>query len=752
MIFPDHTRWIGSPHPFDLHEAYLDFRSPRFRLEQTPARAELLITADSRYKLWINGRFVARGPARSYPQAQSVDRLDVSAYLQTDDNVLAVQVYQPGYSHFAYVHRGAAGLLAALVCDGDLCAGDGPENFGSPELQRPVPGALSSEKSAKIRPISQIRVLSLVTDARWRARRNPSFAENVPRVSIYGSGVELCDLNLADGWTEPGYDDRGWEATRIVAPVGGYPWTGLEERTLPLLVEREQETMLIERRRGPYPTGHEDDVHERLRAGWTAASPAPPSETDGWWTPRLAADQCAYWLLDLGRDYTCQAWFEVENARGEEQLVISYAEKLRDGELVLSDPATYCRVRLTDSFRLRPGDQTVEGFSLRGGRYLLIQLCGPVGEGLRLRARVRVAEYPLEIARPLRTDDPDLDAIVALCERTHHACLQDGFVDSVWRESSQWLGDALPQALIMASMNDDTRPLRRVIEMAVQGAYPDGVLPSVLPGEVHAYAIVDYNFMWVELLALYARLTDDQAFVRAMQPTLDKILARFHQDFNEDGLLLSQPGRRLFLDWAPISRSEPSAIYNLHYLLALQTAEELNNRTRIERIGRTKPDFLQKIREDPSDPPNPRSIQSVIRSVFWRDGRWWDDREGSTFSQLAASLALLTGCARPDETAPLLDAIIARSLDPDDDPALGKMVLASPFMHHYIFEALRRFGRDEAVVEIIKLRWGRWVRAGYPTTWENWNVDFPDGSQCHAFSAHPRYHLTEIGMERGLGG
>jgi hypothetical protein len=72
------------------------------------------------------------------------------------------------------------------------------------------------------------------------------------------------------------------------------------------------------------------------------------------------------------------------------------------------------------------------------------------------------------------------------------------------------------------------------------------------------------------------------------------------------------------------------------------------------------------------------------------------------------------------------------------------MVLASPFMHHYIFEALRRRGRSDEVVEIIRRRWGRWVEQGEPTAWENWNVDFPDGSQCHAFSAHPRYHLSKV--------
>jgi hypothetical protein len=94
-----------------------------------------------------------------------------------------------------------------------------------------------------------------------------------------------------------------------------------------------------------------------------------------------------------------------------------------------------------------------------------------------------------------------------------------------------------------------------------------------------------------------------------------------------------------------------------------------------------------------------------------------------------------------------LEEIKERSLDPDDEPLPGKMVLASPFMHHYIFEALRRHRKFEAVIAIIRRRWGRWVAEGYPTTWENWNVDFPDGSQCHAFSAHPLYHLAELAGE-----
>jgi alpha-L-rhamnosidase len=701
--FPPEAVWIGSAHPFDLHEAYLCFRSPvTWRLEQLPQRAELFITADSRYRLWINGVFVARGPSRCYPERQLVDWFNVTSFLRPGANTVSVHVYQPGYSHFAYVHRGTAGFLASLVGDG--------------------------------------RVL-LTTDARWRVRRDPSFAEHVPRVSIYSSGAEERDLHLADDWAAGSYDDAHWSAARPVAPVGGFPWAALQLRALPHLIEREQPLTLLEVRRGLYPKEFKGDAHLALRKGWFAAeAAASPAEAwpnpSGWLQPELEDGEAVYWLYDLGRDYSCQAWFEIQGALGEEILSISYAEKIRDGELVISDPQTYCRVRLTDRYHLRPGDQVAEPFSLRGGRYLLLQLSGPAGRSLRLRAHATVSEYPLEVSHPLEISDAELADVAHICETTFRACLQDGFVDSTWRESSQWLGDALPQSLTMASISDDVRPLRQIIQMAAEGAYPDGVLPSVLPGEVHAYTVLDYNFIWAELLDVYWRLTGDRPLLDAMWPNLVRMLERFQQDLNADGLIISHPGRRLFLDWAPVSRGEPNGIYNLHYLLAVQVGVRLASE-----IGAAEDATRWDGRAS--------ALQSAVRDAFWHQGRWHDDLEHTTFSQLAAALALLTGCASSHSQEALLDSIIARSLDVSDKHAPGRMVLASPFMHHYLFEALRKFGRSDAVIEIVRKRWGRWARAGYPTTWENWDVDFPDGSQCHAFSAHPRYHLAEIAREQG---
>jgi alpha-L-rhamnosidase len=697
LNFPPDAVWIGSDHAFDLREAYLRFRSPAdFKLEQQPKQAQLFISADSRYKLWVNGQYVSRGPARSYPHAQCVDRLDLTPYLQIGPNTLAVQVYQPGYSHFSYVHRGMAGLLAHLIIDGQS---------------------------------------HLATNTRWRTSRDFSFAATVPPVSIYISGVEDRDLNLTDNWIDPTYDDSGWAAARLVAPVGGYPWTDMQARSLPLLAERDLPMRLVETRRGAIVK--KSDIHLALRESWFAASPHKiQADEDGWFNITLAEEETTFWVFDLGRGYSFQGWVEIQSAGGQEQIAISYSEKMQGDEPYLSDPETYCRVRMTDRYRLRAGDQQVEPFALRGGRVLIFQLVGPTSANLKVRFHARVAEYPLEVAHSLTTSNPLLNNIITFCEDTLRACLLDGFVDNPWRESAQWIGDALSDGLVMATMSDDTRPLRRLLELAAQGAYPDGVLPSVLPGEAHAYCVVDFNFQWVELLNFYWKTSRDDSFVSEMWPTLVKMLDRFCQDINPEGLLISQPGRRLFIDWSPASKNEPNAAYNLHFILALQHAVELaTTRGADAKANRWSEQAA--------------ALRAASRNAFYTRGRWYDDLDRTTFSQLTASLAVLTGVVEAAEETGLLETIAARSLDLDDDHAPNKMVLASPYMHHRVFEALRQGGQPEKVVEIIRRRWGRWVEAGYPTAWENWNVGFPDGSQCHGFSAHPRYHLAEIAREKG---
>jgi len=656
---PIGTYWIGSDHPFDLHEAYLVFTAD-LTLPTVPLEANLHLSADSRYRLFINGNYVGRGPERSWPTAMAVDSLPIS--LRQGQNRIWVEVYCPGYSNFAHVHRAACGLIAWLDVNGETLLTTNREN--------------------------------------WRVRRDLSWSESVPRVSIYGTGVEDRDLTRALLFSD---DTAKWAEARIVQPPEGPIWLTLRPRTTPLLIE-ELQPLAIPWRTHHGPTIPQEDPHESIRHALTL----PQTEIPAF----LAKDHTALWIFDLTESRVTTAAATLIANEGD-ILTVSYAEKLRDGDPLISDPANYCRMRLTDRFRLIHGRNNIEGFTPRGARYILFQLDSTQDINIAISFHARVPRYPLNA--PEQTDP-----VAAICQRTTIACLQDGFVDSVWRESSQWLGDAVAQSFALLAITEDPRPLRLTLEQAAVGAAEDGILPSVLPGEIPSYVVIDYNFSWVELLNFWHQHPKtDPTLISALWPTLTRLFNRVHADTNSDGLIRSQPGRRVFLDWSGMDRGEPNLTYNLRYLFALQTANSLGGATG----NPVPPEWAQRI----------ETLRQALHSTHFIAGNWHESQNGFPACQLALALLILTGLA--DDLNVLADTLVERSLDLDDGPK--SPALASPFMHHYLFLALQNLDRSRDIRAIIKARWGRWATEGRTTTPENWNIEFPDGSACHGFSAHP---------------
>jgi len=85
-----------------------------FRMGAHARRAELIITADDYYKLYINGVYVAQGPAPSYPNAYYVNRIDVLKYLRSGENVIALDVYYQGLNNRVWV---SADMRQGFVCE-----------------------------------------------------------------------------------------------------------------------------------------------------------------------------------------------------------------------------------------------------------------------------------------------------------------------------------------------------------------------------------------------------------------------------------------------------------------------------------------------------------------------------------------------------------------------------------------------------------------------------------------------------------
>ena len=85
-----------------------------FRVGASAESAEILISADDYYKLYINGEYVAQGPAPGYPDHYYVNRIDVLPYLKSGDNVIALDVYYQGLVNRVWV---SGDLRQGFICE-----------------------------------------------------------------------------------------------------------------------------------------------------------------------------------------------------------------------------------------------------------------------------------------------------------------------------------------------------------------------------------------------------------------------------------------------------------------------------------------------------------------------------------------------------------------------------------------------------------------------------------------------------------
>ena len=89
------SSWIWPEGNFYLNNCYAQFRYD-FELEEVPEKAPFLISADEFYRLYVNGRYICRGPARGYQESWPYDEVDLSAVLRKGHNWISVEAYNPG--------------------------------------------------------------------------------------------------------------------------------------------------------------------------------------------------------------------------------------------------------------------------------------------------------------------------------------------------------------------------------------------------------------------------------------------------------------------------------------------------------------------------------------------------------------------------------------------------------------------------------------------------------------------------------
>lgn len=118
--------WITHPAESIVDYGVFLFRN-EFELAEIPENFSVYVSADNRYRLFVNENEVSFGPARGSLQHWGYETLDLAPYLKNGKNAIAAEVYNLGpirpVAQFSYV---TAFIFQSEVLPDQLNTGSDP--------------------------------------------------------------------------------------------------------------------------------------------------------------------------------------------------------------------------------------------------------------------------------------------------------------------------------------------------------------------------------------------------------------------------------------------------------------------------------------------------------------------------------------------------------------------------------------------------------------------------------------------------
>ncbi|TFI59247.1 alpha-L-rhamnosidase [Sphingomonas parva] len=678
------AQWVAHPDAPPTAAGLFHFRRS-FDLAAPPEHFVVRVSADNRYRLLVNGRSVASGPARGDVAHWRYETLDLAPWLRAGRNVIAASVWNWGE------HRPAA---QASHRTGFLLQGEGA-------------------------------AAAVSTGAGWRVlwNRGYGFAPVVgPDANGYyvASPGEVIDGRVMPwGWEQPGFDDSGWIAVRPVVlradaakgalPRGGHSYGEASEwqlvpRELPAMEETPVRFARVARSEGVAP----DDRFLRGKGDLV-----------------VPANRRVSILLDQGHLTTAYPVVVASGGEGA-SMTLTYAEALFDaqGRKGNRNEIAGKTIRgVRDRILFDGGAQRrYQPLWFRTWRY--VQLDVETGAApLRLHDVHGIfTAYPFAQHAAFASDQPWITPIWDIDWRIFRLSAFETFWDTPYYEQFQYVGDTRIMSLISLYSDGDDRLMRNALIQIDQSRIPEGITASRYPSALPQY-IPPFSLWWVAMVHDYWMHRDDPAFVRRFLPGVRGVLGWYEGFVDETGMLGPMPWWNV-LDWAsaydrgvpPGAENGHSTPLTLQYAYALQRAAEIE-----EALGQPAEAARYRVRAE--------GLIAAVVARAWdaRRGLFADTPDKSLFSQQTNSLAVLVGAVPDGEQAAVMERVLA-------DPSL---VQASYYFRFYVDEALVRAGLGGRYLERLA-PWREMIRLGLTTTPEN---PEPTRSDSHAWSAHPNYHL-----------
>lgn len=670
-----------------------------FKLDRIPAESRLYITADTRYRLYINGTFVNRGPARCAPHHQSYDIIDVSPLLKEGKNVMAVRVHHLG-TIVDYYQNPRPGLLYQL------------ELF---------------DKDTTV----------IVSDALTKVKEERGWDNQTPQVAKQQQAfVENFDFRMsAHNWTDPDFDDSNWENAGLQyvswwpprqANDKAYarmpPWLSLIPRDLPYLEEKIKPVSSV------YDTG---ECPELIISDEAASRH----------NPVLGISQR---LVQVQPLKSCTIENVDKFLKGEAELVVrnSYPETLYSGEAVKSTWIVFDMGDLTVGYprlnisaeggteiyvayapylvdgKFNPGSSWVkcdritlsnrpviwESEELRTFRYIGL-LVGNTSKPVRIaEAGMKQTWYPFSKSGSFATNDVFIDKLWNASRKTLDIITHDSYNDN-YHERRQYIQTGWYSSRCNYATSGDPYLTRRLLVQHGWEQNPTGKIPMHSPGEPYA-GILEADLHFHMTLYDYYMYTGDRKTAEYLLLNVLRSLRALEEMENKDGLI-ENPPYPYWIDWAPLDRRGINFTLNAWYMMAL------------EQDARLLPLFDMK-KEADRCAQKAAQIKRYLKTNFWNAEKKlfastiFEDKLTDNFDEISNGVAIVTGIADKEQAGYIMNSIIEN----DKTHVMVQPVL----LMYWVIEGLFTGGYGREAIQLLKNRYGNMLQHESGTLWEQWNL------------------------------
>lgn len=710
MICDEQPKWIWSSDysAEDKERPTLYYFRHEFELDDQPLEARISISADTRYKLFVNGNFVEVGPSKGDLQLWFLDTIEISRYLNRGKNVIGVVVLRFPLDP----RKGTSGMF-----------------------RTPYPGLYVDLHLTN----NQGDLTRITSDATWRVHKVPDF--NIIDQDMFGS-LQLYEERSGNqelqGWKTSGYDNTGW-LTAVAYPahmINGQDSPGnLHERTIPFMFRRHcRFDRVVTVREGQQNTPN-----------WSKLILSDEPIT-------IRPHRREIVELSAGEEMTAYIQLRMMAGKGTTIQILQAESYLQDGETstngfaipIKGDREDYRSGHLdgpvdiyhVSGFGCKDSEEVISPFFFRTFRFIRLSIETAEEPLVLTKFDYEETGYPLMIQSGGETSDESLQKIWDISARTLQRCMHETYEDCPFYEQLQYVMDSRLQMLYTYAVAYDDRLARKCLDDMRRSQRYDGLLNSCYPS-VESNVIPTFSLYYILMLDDHRQYFDDTRLLEMHLPTVQRILHFFEQHVTDKGIVGKIGGIRTenrdqywsFVDWTPewnetngipvATESGPLTIESLAYVMGLQAAARIANainQTELAKNYTQKAVVLQ---------------QSIRLQCTGRNGMLQDGPGVETYSQHVQVYAVLTdtvsqSCGREN---------LLRTIDHKDEYAQCSVAMA-----FYLFRALEKTGLYSRTDEYWNI-WRRMVAKNATTCFE---AEDGDRSDCHAWGALILYELPTV--------